>query len=245
MTVKHGKTKYIIILSLCFISCMLTGCTTIFSNPKGLDEVEERLAEASPNESFTFQEVERRSGLPKRDTYYFVSDERDFTIKVYSAVAQDNLQGIDLPLYYKYIYINYPGVVRQLYYDDAVSMIEASDLYVPKATGEWTIEDLEYLSDAPWRTFIIDNPGDIEEVVSIIAKLYELYSEEIKYNGEEWTKENPLIDMSVYWGDEEAREEHHCVFLATFHVDGTASYDEVDEQLRNAYKEKMEEGLIP
>lgn len=27
--VMHGKTKYIIILSLCFISCMLTGCATI------------------------------------------------------------------------------------------------------------------------------------------------------------------------------------------------------------------------
>ena len=63
--VKYGKTKYIIILSLCFISCMLTGCATIFSNPKGQDEVEKRLAEVSPNESFTFKEVERRGGLQR------------------------------------------------------------------------------------------------------------------------------------------------------------------------------------
>lgn len=95
--VKYGKTKYIIILSLCFFSCMLTGCATIFSNPKGQ-----------------------------------------------------------------------------------------------------------------------------EEVVSIISNVNEIYSEEIKYNGEEWTKENPL-----------------------FIIGGIASYDEIDNQLRNTYKEKKEEGLIP
>lgn len=240
MPVKHSKAKFILILCLCFISCMFTGCATIFSNPKGLHEVEERLTEVSPNESFTFIEVERRNGLPKYDTYYFGSDERDFTIKVYSAVGQDNLQGIDLPLYYKYIYINYPGVVRQLYFDDAVNIIEASELYAPKTTKEWETDDLEHLSSVPWRSFIIDDAGDIDEVVSIISRLNEIYSDEINYNGEEWTKENPLIEMNVYFGDEEAREEHNTVFLTKFSIDGTASYEKIDEQLRSAYKEKME-----
>lgn len=241
--VKYGKTKYIIILSLCFISCMLTGCATIFSNPKGQDEVEKRLAEVSPNESFTFKEVERRGGLPKHDTYYFASDERDFTIKVYSAVAQDNLQGIYLPLYYKYIYINYPGVVKQLYFDDAVNIIEASELYSPIA-HEWTKEDLEHVSFDIEKQFVVTDIEDFDEVVSIISNVNEIYSEEIKYNGEEWTKENPLFKIRVLWYDESA-EEHQYTTLGTFKIDGIASYDEIDNQLRNTYKEKQEEGLIP
>ena len=71
MVSKYGKVKHTFIIGLCFMSCILAGCTTILSEPRGLNEVEERLAEVSPNESFTFKEVERRGGLPKRDTFHF------------------------------------------------------------------------------------------------------------------------------------------------------------------------------
>ena len=33
--------------------------------------------------------------------------------------------------------------------------------------------------------------------------------------------------------------------LRIMRIDGIASYDEIDNQLRNIYKEKQEEGLIP
>lgn len=73
-------------------------------------------------------------------------------------------------------------MVKQLYFDDALNIIEASELYSPST--------------------------------------------------HEWTKENPLFIIGVLWYDESA-EEHQYTSLGTFKIDGIASYDEIDNQLKN------------
>lgn len=219
------KNKRIYGLIILTLGLLLIGCGDIDGDIPGKEEVLSFVENDVPEERYKLDHVDHVTDeLPKEDIYYFESKERDLEFTVVStlkAVGMDaSIAGYD-----PYIYSQYAECVHELYKEDIDDILE----------------QLPANSNGKYCYYSYD---EIDDVVDIILEADHVYSEESRYNSEEWMEENPVANVSVLltYTDEDGNEKFYGALYTE--LTGTLEYNELYDRFCRRHEEMLEDAGV-
>ena len=148
----------------------------------------------------------------------FRSRERDLTFTANSYLDNVTIDGGSTIFYSKEISCTYVSEVHELYRDRAVRILEELPTYDDGWVGLLSFDDLD-------------------QVAEVMARAEEVYREELDYNGEDFLRGHPLLNVHLAWYPSQEDLEAHQSWINTadFGIIGLRSREELYQRLADKY----------
>lgn len=197
------------------------GCATIDSKAPGKAEVLAHVNELC-GERYELVSVETLEERPEKIEYTFRSRERELEFTATSYLSQMYFDATPLNYYSREISCDYTEAVRALYRDEVQKALAECELY-------------DGSSDSGGSTLRVSEFDELSEAASVLARLHELYEQELDYNPPSFLEEYPLARIALYRAPEQVR-------LGVYKVDGSESFDAIYEELAGDYAQSYVDG---
>ena len=214
-TQRHLKR---LILPALLSSLLLASCATIDSDVYGEEDVVDYVRSVCTDEEFELVSSEQVEDRPKNVEYTFRSRERDLTFTANSYLDNVTIDGSSTIFYSKEISCTYVSEVHELYRDRAVRILEELPTYDDGWVGLLSFDDLD-------------------QVAEVMARAEEVYREELDYNGEDFLRGHPLLNVHLAWYPSQEDLEAHQSWINTadFGIIGLRSREELYQRLADKY----------
>ena len=214
-TQRHLKR---LILPALLSSLLLASCATIDSDVYGEEDVLDYVRSVCTDEEFELVSSEQVEDRPKNVEYTFRSRERDLTFTANSYLDNVTIDGSSTIFYSKEISCTYVSEVHELYRDRAVRILEELPTYDDGWVGLLSFDDLD-------------------QVAEVMARAEEVYREELDYNGEDFLRGHPLLNVHLAWYPSQEDLEAHQSWINTadFGIIGLRSREELYQRLADKY----------
>lgn len=150
----------------------------------------------------------------------YKSNERDLEFHVYGERTKNiweltTADGFDV-LTDPSISSDYVQQVHDIYIDDVTSILE-------DYTYEQTID--KYRCN---YKIAFDDPADVPELVELLVRANDIYSEELDYHSEDWVKENYLALVVINYCSDNVSDSYHYAFI---YIDGVSTAEDYEAEL--------------
>lgn len=224
----------------------LTGCGIRVFGDKvpSRSEVMKYVEELCPNEDVEYTVSTGRGGYYNKEqvVYHYTSNERDLEFDVVATVERD---GYEIYFWKPVILQNYNRVIFN-YYRKGIEdvFVKYDDVFDIKKH----VERSEYFSTDPRKDAYnilklqVDSYDDLLQAVEVCNELNIVYSEEAKYNSQDWRNENPLFTVSVICTNITGNYNLLHNIIINGEADHDAVYDELTEfYIQNVYDGRLED----
>ena len=219
--------KRILCILMAVSTTALTGCSGVTGFVPGKYFVERVVEVQCPTEQIEWYDTETHLEFPGKVTYHIRSKERDLSFDAVSTLENLSMfrQG-DTPIYIPTIDVGYTDAVKDIY----------NDTYLQAKQNITFGGNTVYFYDESY----------FPQIAQDIVMLSDIYAPEREYNTDEWMDEHPIGVIAVVWNsDMENPGKGEHVITERIYINGCLTYDEVLEEITEAYNEKLEEGDIP
>ena len=214
------RTPYIIGISLMTVAALLSSCghTAAKKSQKEIPYKSNVMAyiKDTCGEKCTIDDYETIYDLDKNIIYHVSSEERDLHFIVYQNTDESG------KLKYQTDYMN---CVRDLYSDEILA-------------------EFDKFQNSTMNGIYLRNTEELKDICQAVAKANKIYRKELKYNDEDFLKDNNFGTVSIK-GESGSEDDHYPNALTTFTIDGTVkSVDDLLTETKNILAQKVKDGSL-